>query len=244
VVKEGETRKAFVYATEQEALTVRENLLSSLKVRQARTIGQVAEEYLAFKREMGLRHNTIRACSDRLLCFLPLDENIGSLTVERAESLYREHTKSFAVATHHKTLRESRAFFYYAQKKRYVDVNPFVEVRPIGRANAGKPQLRKDEARKLSVYLVEQAQQGDWKALALLVQVLLGVRSAELLGLKVRDFDEGATVVWVDGKKNRNAKRRVELHSATVIDLVKRRCATLPASALVFAEVGAVKPFT
>jgi integrase len=41
-------------------------------------------------------------------------------------------------------------------------------------------------------------------------------------------------VVWVDGTKNRNAKRRLALESATVRELLLRRIAALGAEALVF----------
>lgn len=235
VVLDGGTRKAFVYPTESAACEVRDSLSKALDNRASKGIGETVDEYLAHKRDMGLVERTLRTCRDRLLPFLPADEPLSGMTPERAESLYREHTKTVAAATHHKTLRASKALFGYCVQRKYIALNPFAEVRPIGKANAGKPQLRQDEAKLLSDYLVAEASGGDVKALALLVQVLLGLRSAEVLKLRKRDFDCEGTVVWVDGTKNKNAKRRLGLESSTVRELLARRVATLASHQLVFA---------
>lgn len=243
VVLEGSARKALVYTTEEEALTVRTRLRSALSERELRTIGEVIDEYLAHKRDTGLVERTLLNCRHRLLPFLPADEPLSNITAERAESLYREHTREVAVATHHKSLRQAKAFFAYCVSRKYLTLNPFAPLRPIGKANAGKPQLRQDEAKKLSDFLVAQAGSGDVKALALLVQVLLGLRSGEVLKLRKRDFDCDGTVVWVDGTKNRNAKRRLALQSATVRDLLSRRVAALAPESLVFSADERDRPF-
>ncbi len=236
VVLDGKARKALVYVTEAEALSVRASLLVALEPHQSMTIGAAVEEYLTHKRDKGLVERTLRTCRDRLLPFLPAQEPLTGLSAEHAEKLYREHTRTVAVATHHKTLREAKSLFGYCVSRKYLTVNPFAEVKALGKANTGKPQLRQDEAKHLSEHLIAAAEAGDVKALALLVQVLLGLRSAEVLKLRKRDFDCDGTVVWVDGTKNRNAKRRLALESATVRELLSRRVAPLAADALVFSS--------
>src|SRR5262249_49476930 len=157
---------------------------------------------------------------DRLLRFLPADQPLGRITPQSAETLYIEHSEKFSAATHHKSLREAKAFFNYCIKQKYVAANPFAEVQSIGRAKAGKPQLRTDEARKLSDYLIEQAGKGDLRALALMVQVLLGLRSGEVLNLRKRDLDCGGRVLVIEGTKSKNAKRTLELDAPVVRDLL------------------------
>lgn len=242
VLLDGKVRKAFLYATEAEALRMRESLRAALAEHSQRTIGDVVDEYLAEKRDLGLLEQTLRTCRERLLPFLPADEPLSHLTKERAAGLYREHTGAVAVATHHKTLRQARAFFSYCVKRKYVAENPFAELRPMGRAKAGKLQLRQDEAKKLSGLLVAEAAAGELKALALLLQVLLGLRSAEVLRLRKRDVDCDGTIIWVDGTKSRNAKRRLALNSATVRELLLHRIAPLAAETLVFSDEARDRP--
>lgn len=120
-----------------------------------------------------------------------------------------------------------------------------MDVQPIGKARRGKLQLRQDEARLLSDYLIARATEGDYHALALLVQVLLGLRSGEVLNLRKRDLDCGGTRVVIDGTKNDNAKRTVELKDAPIVmDLLARRVAPLAPEALIFAPEGRDRPLT
>ena len=235
VIKEGDTRKSLVYATEEEALTVRRDLLTALDERGSRTIGDAVEDYLTQKRHKGCLEQSLRTCRDRLLKFLPADDALSAITPDRAETLYLAETEKFAVATHHKSLREAKAFFTFCVKQRSVSVNPFVSVQPIGKAKAGKPQLRQDEAKKLSDLLIDCAANGETPALGLLVQVLLGLRSAEVLKLRKRDLDCGGTVLVIEGTKTRNARRTLSLESPIARDLLARRVANLSPDALIFA---------
>jgi site-specific recombinase XerD len=106
--------------------------------------------------------------------------------------------------------------YRFAIKKKLVAKNPFDEVQSIGRANKGKLQLRTDEAKRLTDYLTERASLGEWRALALLTQLFLGLRSSEVLKLKKRDLDCDASVIVVDGTKTKNAKRRLALDAPIV----------------------------
>ena len=242
VIKEHGARKSLVYDTEAEALAVRASLLATFDERSGRTIGDAVEDYLTQKRHKGCLEQSVRTCRDRLLKFLPGDEAVNAITPDRAESLYLADTEKFAVATHHKSLREAKAFFAFCVKQRYVSANPFAEVQSIGKAKAGKPQLRQDEAKKLSDLLIDCAASGETPALGLLVQVLLGLRSAEVLKLRKRDLDCGGTVLVIEGTKSRNARRTLSLESPIVRDLLARRVANLAPEALIFAPDGREQP--
>ena len=173
VIKDGQGRKSVVYDTEQEALAVRLRVIATIEERVIRTIGEGVTEYLEYKRKRGCSERTLRTVRDKLLPFLPGEKAISAITPKVADELYTAQTERFAVATHHKNLRDAKAFYRYCIKQKYTNANPFAEVQAIGKANAGKPQLRQDEARKLSDYLVGRASSGDTRALGLLVQVVL-----------------------------------------------------------------------
>lgn len=245
VVKDGKARKSLWYAAEEEALAIRSSLVTALESQvgqSSRTIGETIDEYLTHKQKRGCNERTLRTVRDRLVRMLPTEQLLSTINPERAESLYAAETERFAVATHHKSLREAKAFFYYCVKQKYVAANPFLEVQSVGKANAGKPQLRTDEARKLSDYLLGAAQAGDSRALALIVQVLLGLRSGEVLGLRKRDLDCDGSVVVIEGTKSKNAKRSLELDAPAIRDLLLRRCAGLAADGFIFAREGTSTP--
>lgn len=244
IVREGKGRKSIVYDTKEQAESVRGKLLAALDDRGSRMIEDTIAEYMIYKQKRGCNDRSIRTISDRLLRFLPGDETLRSITPQRAETLYATEAERFAVATHHKSLREAKAFFHYCVRQKYLSENPFVDVQSIGKANAGKPQLRTDEARKLSDYLLQEAGKGDMRALALMVQVLLGLRSGEVLKLRKRDLDCGGRVVVVEGTKTKNAKRSLELDAPVVRDLLQKRCEGLAPEALIFARDGATTPLS
>lgn len=83
----------------------------------------------------------------------------------------------------------------------------------------GQKQLRGKDARALERTLFGLAETGDEGALAILVQLYLGLRPGEVLGLTVGALD--GSDVYVDGTKNKNAKRRLELF-APVAELLQR----------------------
>ncbi len=72
----------------------------------------------------------------------------------------------------------------------------------------------------------------------MLVQLYLGLRPSEVLGLTVgaiEDCSNHETVVYVDGKKNKNAKRKLELYGP-VAALLIRFCEGRPKSQRIFAS--------
>lgn len=242
IVREGKGRKSLVFDTKELAESVRGNLLGALIEHTHKIIGETVDEYLEFKRKRGCSEKTLRSMHDRLVPFLPMEQSLHSITPQLAERLYEAQVEKFATATHHKRLRDAKAFFGYCVKQKHVAANPFLEVQSIGKANAGKPQLRTDEARKLSDFLLNEAAKGDTRALALMVQVLLGLRSGEVLKLRKRDLDCQGTIVVVEGTKSKNAKRSLELDAPIVRELLLRRSENLPPDGLLFAPDGAKTP--
>ncbi len=242
IIREGKERKSLVYETREHAEQVRAKLLAGLEARANRAIGDALKEYLSYKSKRGCCDGTLTAVRNKLIPFLPVEQTLAGITPHKAQRLYEAHAERFSVATHQQSLRDARAFFDYCVRQKYITANPFSGVLAIGKPNEGKPQLRTDEARKLSDFLIKEASQGDNRALPLMVQVLLGLRSSEVLKLRKRDLDCRATVVVVEGTKSKNAQRTLELDAPVVRDLLLRRCAALSPEGFLFAADGATRP--
>lgn len=229
-------RQAKVFDDRETAIRVRDSLLVELGGRSNRTVGDVVAEFLIHKRKRGCVEVSIRTVRDKL-AWLPADAALLSITPNKAESLYSAHTEKVAVATHHACLRFTKALFNWCVKQKYILESPFSAVQSVGKPKKGKLQLRQDEAKTLSEFLIARASEGDFRALALMVQVLLGLRSGEVLKLRKRDLDCGGTRVVIEGTKNENAKRIVELKDAPIVlELLARRIAGLEAEELIFTQ--------
>ena len=182
-----------------------------------RTIGEAVSEYMDDKEAAGLKPLSIRTVRDKLTAFLPLAERL-TISSERASEIYREATtrpcrykRPVSVCTHRAQLRCARAFFAWCVERRYLDRNPFERVKGTGRIQSGKPQLRLDEVRQLVEVLHREANAGDEGASALLLQLVFGARSSEILGRQVRDIDDGGRVLWIPDGKTKNARRRLSV---------------------------------
>lgn len=243
VIKEDGLRKSLWYASESEATAVRDKLLTALQDRGSRTVGDAVDLFLTAKSRQGIRENSQRDLRDKLQRLLPFDEPLNAMTAARAQSLYDDISESVAVSTHHMSLRRAKEFFGWCVKEDLFNINPFANVKPIGKPNAGKLQLRQDEARRLSEVLVDSASRGDSSALALLVQVLLGLRSGEVLRLRKRDLDRNGSVFVVEGTKNKNAKRTLGIDSPIARRLLGQHVAPLAPDALVFAPPTRGRPY-
>ena len=247
VVFDENGRKALLAPTLEEAEQLKSGLLRMFSNRSLLTIGAALDEWLEHKTQSGLKPASIQMMRRRLESFLPLAKALGELTAPQAAKLYLDETKRegrtgvVRPATHHKTLGFAKELFAWAVEREYLRENPFAKVKRLGRASAGKLQLREDEARKLSALLIE-ASASDSAALALLVQLILALRSSEVLGLRVRDLDADATVLVVEGTKTRNARRRLEIMSAPLRQLLGRHCAGLAPGELIFGN-GRAEPY-
>ncbi len=182
-----------------------------------RTIGEALTEYMNEKEAAGLKPLSLRTIRDKLTAFLPLAERL-TLSPERASEIYREATtrpcrynRPVSVCTHRAQLRAARAFFAWCVERRYLDRNPFERVKGTGRVHSGKPQLRLDEVRQLVDVLQREARAGDEGASGLLLQLVFGARSSEILGRQVRDIDEGGRILWIPDGKTKNARRRLSV---------------------------------
>ena len=153
------------------------------------------------------------------------------MTEEFAAKLYAAETerisrigRPLSASAHRATLKSAKAFFrWLVEDRKYLDANPFARVKPVGRVNVGKRQLRIDEARTLTEFLIKCGESGDPCATASLMQLLLGLRSSEVLARRVRDIDDHGRLFCVDGGKTRNARRWLRIECEPLQCLLLRQ---------------------
>lgn len=218
VVVEAGIRKGLTVDSRAEAEEVKEAMKRALVEKGSRSIGDVLEEWLDYKRASGLSDRSFATLSHKVKGFLPLDMAISSLTPDKAESLYKAETtritkfkRETSASTHRILLRTTKRFFRWVVSKGYITSNPFEAVEPIGKVNNGKRQLTKDEAMRLTDVLFVDAHSGDEAATALLAQLFLGLRTSEILLRVARDLDDSGRILVIPFGKTRNARRRLEV---------------------------------
>jgi integrase len=119
--------------------------------------------------------------------------------------------KKIAVQTHQGMLSAAKKFLAWCVEERgYLRANPAAKVKPLGKPNRGKEQLRFDETRRLQEVCATELAKGDAAALAVLMASVLGLRASEVANMTVRDIDDGGRVVWVADSKTLAGRRTQE----------------------------------
>lgn len=232
-------KKSLTFATRREAEEMVEALSEQLREQLPLGLHDAIGQYLAYKEQSGLSPFTLASLRDRLFRFFP-DVALSTVTPRRAEALYLDYTKAqgkfgpIKPATHQAVLRNAKEMWRWLVKRGLCRDNVFAAVEPIGKVSVGKPQLRETEARKLDAHLFAEAGKGDPGALALLVQVYLGLRTSEVLRLVVGDVERGGEKVSIVRGKTRNAKRSLLLYPK-VAELLWAYCQGRPEEERVFA---------
>lgn len=240
-------RRSLWCQSRQEADALKDQIERTIADHASRTVGDALAEYMAHLRRNGLKESSLSCIEFRLSHFLPQDRSLGSISPDVAATLYSDETsrvtkfgRPVAACTHRMLLRQTKAFFRWAvDERRYLSANPFDKVKPVGRVNTGKAQLTIDEARKLNAWLIQRAESGDEGATAVLTQLVLGLRSSEVLGRRVRDLDDGGRALCIPGGKTKNARRSLEIESEPLRVLLQRQTVGKRPEDLLF---GAGKP--
>ena len=162
------------------------------------TLGAALREYdshLRFGRRQATA--TCEHAQRTLSAFLggSADEPITSLTSLKARKLARfEHPQAqrirrrYAVNTRYTVLGHAFRFFDWAKSHRYVERNPFDGVRPVGLLGPGPAPLTLERARTLAAVTLHGAA-NDPGALGALLILVMGLRSGQVLSLRVADVD-------------------------------------------------------
>ncbi len=222
IVEEGGRRSVFL-PTREEALRFKAGTQREIAPPPSRRIADVLAQWHTHKlREAQCKPESIKQQYRRLQAFLaPVAElDIAALTPKRAAALYAEATLRPsaktgcipAVASHRFDLWVAQSFFRWSVRQGYVGASPFRDVKPVGKMNAGKPQLRIEEARRFTEAAIGYfAETQSPLAIGALVALTMGLRTSEVLDRVVRDLDDGARYLWIDAGKTANARRHLEV---------------------------------
>ncbi|MCA9677035.1 MAG: tyrosine-type recombinase/integrase [Myxococcales bacterium] len=211
---DGKQRKVS-FATRDQALRIKRQADEAAN---PRTIDEAVSAFLEHLRARGVKAATVKTHWYRLRAFFALgtiESNSGgrlvTLTPERAQAFYEALTRSTAVDTHRNCLTLAKAFGQWCVKRGWLRTNPLAEIEPLGRRRRGKEQLRVDEARRFIATCRTHANKGDVGAIAAMTQLLLGMRSAEVVERVVRDLDDGGRLLWIPRAKTDAGRRTLEV---------------------------------
>lgn len=216
-------RRSLQFETEAAARRKKAALSRQFERNAPRTLANMLDEYIEEKIDTGRALPYIARAEQRRILFLLGDsvtKDIRHVTATWAAGLYRQLTvkrsaktkQLLSAASHRCYLDYLKAFFGWAVKRSYVRRSPFADVRPAGKPNRGKPQLRIEEAHRfIKVALQRFTVEQEPLALATLVALYMGLRAGEILKRQVRDLDANGQVLWIDFGKTHNARRHLNV---------------------------------
>jgi integrase len=197
--------------------------------REALTVNDMIERYAAYQIRKGSKPETVQDYRSELTHFFGycdlLEQPLGGITHEMARRIYlansqrpkQRGTGTVSAATHQHSLKLARQLYEWAVQEKEATSNPFAGVKPIGRANKGKPQLSVDEAtRWLDTAMEMVEQRGDVLALAATLLPGTGARISEIATRRVRDLDERGATLRVKKGKNERANRPLQVPTRLV----------------------------
>ncbi len=230
----------------QRAKRLAQSLAQRYASVQPLTIGAAIERYRQHLIDKGNKPASYENTPLRLRRFFApvLESPLSNLTERRCQALYDElrtqksdrTARPLAVDTHRAYLADGRSFGVWTMKVKLLRANPLAGIEGVGRRSHGKPQLRHNEARRLTELCFNLAAEDDG-ALAVLVAVLMGLRAGEIVSRTVRDLDRGGTILWVDGldgwtPKTAASRRPIEIPAQLQLLLMTRTQDKLPAALL------------
>lgn len=181
---------------------------------QGTTVKQAVDALLAQMRTNGLAATTIETNEYRLWHFFQLPQAANRplrWLNTRGEELYAAAQVKRSADTHQAELALAKQLGDLCVKKRWLKLNPFAHVDPVGRKTHGstKPRLRVDESRQLRAYCLERPT--DQHCVITFAYLVLGARASELVKRNVRDLDDGGNLLWIDRTKTIAGVRRLTI---------------------------------
>ncbi len=223
IILEKGVRRSEYLATLPEARKRINQLKKQQGKAEAFTVGMMLEVYTKEREVLGkVLPLTSQRQAARIRDFLAsiLELRVSSVTSTIAARLYADLIESpssssgkfLSVASHRTYLTFAKGLFNWAVKKGILGSSPFSAVTPVGKPNAGKTQLRIEEARRfVQVALTDYETRRNPMALAAVMALTMGLRASEILKRKVRDLDDDCGILWIDHGKTRNAKRHLRI---------------------------------
>ena len=171
----------------------------------------MVDAYIEHVQAQGIKPGSVTTLRYRLKGLTKLverDRLLTGVTPAIAADLYTARAAEVKPDTHHAELGAVAAMFAWCVDQGWLRANPFDDVETVGRKSARSDHLRIDEARALRDVALSDATDA---GLAVAMALLMGLRASEVVGRRVRDVDDGASVLWVDGAKTKAGNRQLEI---------------------------------
>jgi len=194
-------------AAERYAKTQREKVASVVH-----TTETALNSWLKELGDKKLSPRTIEGYEWAVRKFWPETKALSALKPSACAARYRQLIGEMSVDSHRNCLKMCRTFVKWCIDQGWLASDPLEKVQGVGKRKRGKPQLRRDETRKLFAVLVPLAEAGDEGAIAALMCLLLSLRSEkEALAVVARDLDDDGQLLWVDDSKTDAGRRVIEV---------------------------------
>ena len=221
-------RARTTFDSEREAQQFIDSFYAAASAAYGCTIAQSVDEYLASRREAGLKAGSVTTLAYRLKGVLQTTERdrlVRALTPTIARRMFASRRTKRGVRPSVDTqigeLVAVQGWAKWCVHRGYLRSDPFADVEVSGAKSRGKKQLRIDEARRFTdVALGEQTEAGLAAAMAL----LMDLRASEIIERQVRDVDDNGRVLWIDRAKTAAGDRHLEIPIA-LRDALAVRCA-------------------
>lgn len=246
-------RRSEYFESEADAQRQRRHLTKKLEHRATRKLADMIAEYTQEKIDSG-RSLPKTAAGERqcLLDFFGshLAEDISAVTPKHAALLYEQAStrisqktgQPLAVASHRCYLEHAKTFCGWAVEKRYLPASPFQAVKPRGKPNRGKPQLRIEEAQRfIQTALTRWGSERTPITIAALTALYMGLRANEVLQRRARDLDAGGRILWIDFGKTHNARRHLKVPKP-LQPLLRQLCQDKSTDDFLFGEAATGQP--
>lgn len=203
------------FPTERDAQEVKEQVERGFARRTGTTVAEALTRFERHLADKGTGSISYKETLRRLRLFFPSGTLLVTrVTPELADDYYetfRQRTKRngdpISVAYHRSALINARSFFKWCARNELAGANPFADVEGVGKRRRGKAQHTGDEARKLYAHCLPLAKRGDKNALAVLMTLLMALRSSDVSRRVVRDVDLDGTVLRVSEGKTEMSNR-------------------------------------
>lgn len=199
------------FATEREAQGVADAARVELQRKHGTTVAEAIDRYEAHLTLKGNKPHSVATTVYRLEWFFGehIHDAVNDVTPEQAAQLYRSFAEGKAADSHRNVLAEVRTFGRWWVADKLADASPFEGVQGIGKRRTGKPQLRRDEARRWLEAALARAQRGDAIALAAAMALTMGLRASEVIEREARDVDDDGALLVIDRSKTDAGERAV-----------------------------------
>jgi len=195
-------------------------------------VSAAVEMYREHQAQNGNKTKSYMETRRRLLRFFQprLKTPVCTLSPEWCAGRYAALAKEMSVDSHRNILAECKTWLRWCVGKGWLRESPLETVEGTGKRRHGKPQLSRDESRRLLAVAYDESEVEDG-AVAAAMALLMGMRASEIADRQVRDLDDGGRILRIPDSKTEAGKRDLEIPGELQV-MLRARATGRPGTAL------------